>query len=486
MSENIIIKESGTPKAMAIDELQLKKIDGGSEKWVPEAGEVNSLIKMDIGKNAEIEATDYNAYAITEVNVTREIADIEIQPDTTREGSDQYIVSIKEGDKSRFISGVKKLRVNLQSGGTTDLAPKESVVTGELYATELGTYVAQEDGYTGYSRVTVNLSDDDWGDLPDEIRVTTPPTKTEYTEGEIINYDGIVVKAYKNGEVWENDKYHNGTIPFNELILNGEILKTSDLMGNIAIKDAKEINIEADDIEWEYGKYNGQIQRYEIINGNEHGTARIYDRYNSESRFCILWAETWRGTSGISPYMNSITGILAAKYSNADVSTLDFIIGNGESPKYSGLGRVFSWYGSFFSGGAEPVGSSEYWHGNGLNLGSNNYTDFPRAAKEKYSYVHNNKTAYYQYHQKSIISGFDGGKRDESGAVPLPYPEMTYEADVPTIGYYPASGNIYNTAELGALAWTMLYGNTNVLVQWERPRDKRILSAFFEITFVES
>ena len=55
-------------------------------------------------------------------------------------------------------------------------------------------------------------------DLPVRIAVTTPPTKTEYNDGEWIDFSGMVVTAYdENGDVWTNAEYPDGTIPFNEL-----------------------------------------------------------------------------------------------------------------------------------------------------------------------------------------------------------------------------------------------------------------------------
>ena len=56
--------------------------------------------------------------------------------------------------------------------------------------------------------------------LPDEIRIITPPTKTEYRGGEKVDLSGAVVGAYKNGTIWTNSKYPNGHIPLGELIVS--------------------------------------------------------------------------------------------------------------------------------------------------------------------------------------------------------------------------------------------------------------------------
>jgi hypothetical protein len=181
---------------------------------------------MSIGKNAEVDATDYDAQAITEVDVTQDINGIETQPDEAAVTIEPRNVSISEGNQPRIFSPVKKVRVNLQAGGTVDLVPKSSVSTGTLYATKRGHYAAKDDGYVGYSKVYVDVpesidgtgEDGGWTDLPDEIRVTTPPTKTTYSVGEIIDYTGMVVVAYKNSRIWQNENYPNGVIPINELL----------------------------------------------------------------------------------------------------------------------------------------------------------------------------------------------------------------------------------------------------------------------------
>ena len=489
---------------MTVDALRLKKLGGGSEEWAFASGDTSSFIKMSIGKNAEIDATDYNVQAITEVNVTQKIMGIETEPDEVEIITEPRMVSIREGNKLRLMSGIKKLRVNLQSGGTTELVPKSSVSTGTLYATKIGEYKAADDGYVGYSRVYVNVpesvpgsggADGGWTDLPDEIRVTTPPTKTDYTEGESINYDGIIVKAYKGGTVWENEEYPKGIIPFNELILNNDFYKSSELIGDIKIKDAKEINVEVNNLEWEFGRYNDAVKDYEVVaKGNEQGTAKIYDRDNSGSRFCILWADTERSIREYdnSPQMLSICGILTAMYSSKSISAYNFLIGNGESPIPSESGRVYDWNATFMGGGPTPGGSKDYWQGNNLDLQANNYARFPRAQNAKYIYTYDGKSAYYHYHQTEMVSGFIGRKYKaiDGGAsnvfVSLPYPNMAYQTDTTVIGYYPAANNRYSIYELGMFAWTMLYGDTNVLVQWARPRDNKILSTFFKITIVES
>lgn len=60
----------------------------------------------------------------------------------------------------------------------------------------------------------------DIAELPDEIRIMHVPDKTRYKEGEEIDIEGIVVQAYRGGEVWDDPdgKYVDGYIPVHELI----------------------------------------------------------------------------------------------------------------------------------------------------------------------------------------------------------------------------------------------------------------------------
>lgn len=55
-------------------------------------------------------------------------------------------------------------------------------------------------------------------EIPAGIRITETPRKTEYQEGETIDYTGIRVYAIKaNGSIFTDSSYHTGEIPFNEL-----------------------------------------------------------------------------------------------------------------------------------------------------------------------------------------------------------------------------------------------------------------------------
>ena len=150
-------------------------------------------------------------------------------------------ITIQEGGVAKQLT-VDKLKTNEVGGGSCLWVPEDDVVLGQKSINENGTYVAADDGYYGYSQVTVNgigaatgkipsgttppsadgneyvVTTDNSGNLtfqklPSSIRVTTLPTKTEYNDGETIDYTGMVVTAYDiNGQSM-------GAVTFSELTL---------------------------------------------------------------------------------------------------------------------------------------------------------------------------------------------------------------------------------------------------------------------------
>ena len=142
-------------------------------------------------------------------------------------------ISVQEGGVAKAMTA-DKLKTNLQGGGTCLWVPEDETRLTTKHITEDGTYKASDDGYYGYSQVTVNgigratgidpttgeptvvYPDPETGELifvqvPDHIAVTTPPTVTTYQDGATIDFSGIEVTAYDSeGSVMQ-------TVPFAEL-----------------------------------------------------------------------------------------------------------------------------------------------------------------------------------------------------------------------------------------------------------------------------
>jgi len=148
-------------------------------------------------------------------------------------------ITIQEGGIAKQLT-VDKLKTNLVGGGTCLWVPEDETVLGTKNITENGTYKAVDDGYYGYSEVTVSgigavtgKDPDGSGDdaqatvdpetgvivinkLPSSIRVIRPPTNPYgiYMDGQAIAKDGMVVKAYDvNGD--EMQIVPNGEITLN-------------------------------------------------------------------------------------------------------------------------------------------------------------------------------------------------------------------------------------------------------------------------------
>ena len=145
--------------------------------------------------------------------------------------------NIKEGGKGYPFGSVKCLMVEGDNGEYYPWYPETDRQLESLSVDKNGSYRASDRGVYGWNHVSANVPqtdsvtgkdpetgeektvtvDPETGELvetvvPVEIRVTTLPTKTEYTEGETIDYSGIVVHAYSStGE-------DMGAVPFGELV----------------------------------------------------------------------------------------------------------------------------------------------------------------------------------------------------------------------------------------------------------------------------
>ena len=134
-------------------------------------------------------------------------------------------ITIQEGGIGKQLT-VDKLRTDLVGGGSCLWVPEDERQLTTKHITENGTYRASDDGYYGYSEVTVNgvgsvtgrdpttgeevevHRDPTTGEIvetviPTEIRVIEPPTNPYgiYQNGQTITKDGMVVKAYgANGD----------------------------------------------------------------------------------------------------------------------------------------------------------------------------------------------------------------------------------------------------------------------------------------------
>ena len=271
-------------------------------------------------------------------------------------------ITIQEGGVAKQLT-VDKLKTNVVGGGTMLWVPEEDVQLTTKTITEDGTYKAVDDGYYGYSEVTVNgigkatgidadgdeatVSVNSGGALVEEkipsfISVVTPPTVTTYADGATIDFTGMVVKAYLNsGELWSDALHPGGVIPIDELILPvtqadaGGVTSDewSDGSGVVAtmvwytlhqwviIHSPQRIETKQAYLSQAIGTYNGNPALWGDTSGPTSFFATIYDGKlyvwngtavraltgyedtgNVSGRYSVFSGSSWRSTNEVSEY----------------------------------------------------------------------------------------------------------------------------------------------------------------------------------------
>jgi hypothetical protein len=128
-------------------------------------------------------------------------------------------IKIKEGGVDRSQNQINKLKTNTVGGGVCFWVPETERQTDDKRITANGTYTAEEEGLYGYDEIDVSVPNtgsmsgkgadgndysitvDDNGyivetKIPSYIKITTPPLKLVYYDGESIDVTGMVVSAY--------------------------------------------------------------------------------------------------------------------------------------------------------------------------------------------------------------------------------------------------------------------------------------------------
>jgi len=169
-------------------------------------------------------------------------------------------IVIQEGGIGKQITA-DKLKTNLVGGSSCLWVPEDETLLGTKNITENGTYRASDDGYYGYSEVTVNGvgsvsgkdpatgedvvvgTDPTTGEItqtvvPHSIRVVTPPYNPygTYTDGQAIDISAQsgfeVVALLANGDLYNAEGYNQGRIPNSELSINPTNADYSQTSGN--------------------------------------------------------------------------------------------------------------------------------------------------------------------------------------------------------------------------------------------------------------
>lgn len=345
---------------------------------------------------------------------------------------------IKEGDIGRKISPLTKLKINKQNSGNCYWLSGDDHAIDEKSVTSNGLYLPADDNLFAYSRIDVDVQFgnmissnnkvvyvDKNGDLhedglPTQIRAVMP--NKSYTGGEEIDLTKAVVTAYTaTGDLWTNDNYPDGIIPFEELTFTGDTDHIPAIQSRKVPDAMRPEYTKADTVD----VYMNPIVNYDLL------FCYVYDRQTQYSE-----KETY--------FIFNPTVILSGVITD---NTFD-----GYPPSYSFDGIIAA-----YSSGVV----AEYW----LKSASKDI-DEPAHYEESYratsSYTYQNKTVYWCH--------LTYNKRGASNKV-VKYKGVSPRVE-PNSDYY----NQYDQINYGPLAWVALYGdiepwNYDIGVSWNRPVD---------------
>lgn len=256
--------------------------------------------------------------------------------------------------------------------------------------------------------------------LPDEIRIISPPYKTEYKKGQKTDLTGIIVKAYKDNEVWENTRYPDGIIPPSELVpdplvYNSDGGYSSDLAENVLCCDPP-VHGSGSYTHWIGAWWSSEIYHYQLLTGE----------WNQEVQPLII------PSTGAYVEGQKAIGFLESTERRMKDGTI--------TETYDKV-KV---YIAYKAPGPSPV----------------------------FQFEHNGKTAYVM-----------GAYTIANTNLVIIDPEKNQYNSFNEVWDVPINGKNPTAYQIGTWAWTVLYGEDNSLVtiSWERPTDRQILTASFNV-----
>lgn len=518
MSDNIIIGVHGQAQTLeGINGINAKETTGGSTNYVPE--DTLKVGGKTVTQNGTYNAADDNMLGYKRVVVM----DLASEGQTKAyQDTRKHNAMIACGGRQRVFSGVKKLCAKDTDDMNYIVVPSPVLRTKSLSVSHPGVYdVSSETDADVYTPVYVSVSDSErdaagfnpdnptWQDnLPDEIRVTTLPTKMEYSEGERIDYTGMVVKAYKNGSVWSNENYPGGVIPFNELILSEYAFPASEMSMSHFLTD--------DDTEWNSTVVNpitheeievfrrllrshGAFSTQKTIEYNRSGLQNKWNKYNwspyysddrprtqnfSENKQIVSIQGRIFATFIDSPYdrnKNSYSQDIYASLISPYPMTVQCHIDS--------VAMVATGYGLDITSFDVNEGSGPSYPQDKTDT-INPY----RAYNQPCCFVYSGKRVYFNasYEPSSRVTPDDFQRNMYRYPSGYPGSPTNYRNIAPYNGHISEwiSGfiiseggslsydKLYDTIR-GMLAWEMMYGVDEMKIGWYRPCDRKLLEAYF-------
>ena len=226
MSEGIHILEGGlTRKLSPIDKIRTNTSDGNGSIWVPDS-KTNTGVLHASENGIYIASEDgYEAYSEVIVRVTKDSFDGDTSfedwdyetPDMDLENWDPETIEDFENDPEAFDDVFNNEDEWKDINKPIDTKFKDDKISGI-------------DPVSG-NPIEVGLDENGFlteKTLPSAIKIEVPPTKTEYSEGDTIDFTGIKVFLLDaNGEHFTSEEYPTGEIPFEELMFPVTIIEGS-------------------------------------------------------------------------------------------------------------------------------------------------------------------------------------------------------------------------------------------------------------------
>lgn len=285
-------------------------------------------------------------------------------------------------------------------------------------------------------------------DFPDEIRIMHVPNKTSYKDGEEIDLDGLVVQAYRGGEVWEDKegKYYNGYVPVHELSISPK--KADKTNGGLPITGNSSYEIK--------GKYGEERDLNFSIKCSISRPAVCF-AVNFIYGTTIFWAVD--GAESVSTnYVNTYETRNHA--GEIEERTSQMTYSKSMKAVFNKNGKTIG-IGSFLNDADAMPGFA--------SVSFTRINTYPRGVGRE---------------RRSQYDGLttSGWNRDQSlfGFSPIKCESLGYTN----------SGRSPHITNVGDIAYSLMFGgavdiDSGIIVSWNRPRDGKNLEAKFEI-FVES
>lgn len=241
MSEGIHILEGGlTIKISPVDKIKTDTTDGNGALWVPNSKAVTGVLHASENGIYIASEDGYEAYSEVIVRVTKDSFDGDTSfedwdyetPDMDLDNWDPETIEDFETDPEAFDDVFNNEDEWKDINKPIDTKFKDDKISGidpiSGNPMEVG---VDENGFLTEKT------------LPSAIKIEVPPTKTEYSEGDTIDFTGIKVFLLDaNGEHFTSEEYPTGEIPFEELMFPVTIVEGSGEEGTIRT-DGEGINV---------------------------------------------------------------------------------------------------------------------------------------------------------------------------------------------------------------------------------------------------